>query len=207
MCFANAELYSDALKQRCGVDVDHLISQKKKLLRKQELKLKRMQKEKLQKQTAASMCTSASSVNTSDRDIESNNVEGSKAKASAESKLEDTAAHGQEDGKAPDLLTLKALGLSQPGFHSLVLDLGALSFVDTVCLKSLKNIFRDFREIEVEVYMAACHTPVVAQLEAGQFFDASITKQHLFPSVHDAVIFALQHPRSNQVSPVLVTKL
>ncbi|XP_074168928.1 solute carrier family 26 member 6-like [Rhinolophus sinicus] len=207
MCFANAELYSDALKQRCGVDVDHLISQKKKLLRKQELKLKRMQKEKLQKQTAASKCTSASNVNTSDGDIESNNVEGSKAKASAESKLEDTAAHGQEDGKAPDLLTLKALGLSQPGFHSLVLDLGALSFVDTVCLKSLKNIFRDFREIEVEVYMAACHTPVVAQLEAGQFFDASITKQHLFASVHDAVIFALQHPRSNQVSPVLVTKL
>ncbi|KAF6313504.1 solute carrier family 26 member 6 [Rhinolophus ferrumequinum] len=208
MCFANAELYSDALKQRCGVDVDHLISQKKKLLRKQELKLKRMQKEKLQKQTAASKCTSASNVNTSDGDIESNNVEGSKAKqASAESKLEDTAAHGQEDGKAPDLLTLKALGLPQPGFHSLVLDLGALSFVDTVCLKSLKNIFRDFQEIEVEVYMAACHTPVVAQLEAGQFFDASITKQRLFASVHDAVIFALQHARSNQVSPVLVTKL
>lgn len=60
--------------------------------------------------------------------------------ASAEGKLEDTAAHGQEDGKAPDLLTLKALGLSQPDFHSLVLDLGALSFVDTVCLKSLKNV-------------------------------------------------------------------
>ncbi|KAB1264006.1 Solute carrier family 26 member 6 [Camelus dromedarius] len=52
--FANAELYSDALKQRCGVDVDHLISQKKKLLRKQELKLKRLQKEnKLLKQAGA----------------------------------------------------------------------------------------------------------------------------------------------------------
>ncbi|KAM5234301.1 solute carrier family 26 member 6 isoform 1-T1 [Hipposideros larvatus] len=207
MCFANAELYSDALKQRCGVDVDYLISRKKKLLRKQELKLKRLQKEKLQKQTAVSTCTSIN-VNTSDGDIESNNVEGSKAKqASTESKLEDVAANGQEDAKAPDASTLKALGLPQPDFHSLVLDMGALSFMDTVCLKSLKNIFRDFQEIEVEVYMAACHTPVVAQLEAGQFFDASITKQHLFASVHDAVIFALQHPRSNQVSPVLVTKL
>ncbi|ELK24998.1 Cadherin EGF LAG seven-pass G-type receptor 3 [Myotis davidii] len=47
--FANADLYSDALKQRCGVDVDHLISRKKKLLRKQELKLKRLRK-KAQKQ-------------------------------------------------------------------------------------------------------------------------------------------------------------
>lgn len=207
--FANAELYSDTLKQKCGIDVDRLISRKKKLLKKKELKLKRLLKEeKLQRQAAASKGTSVSiNANTSIRDIESNNMEGSKAKVSAGKELEDTAASGQEDAKAPDGSTLKALGLPQPDFHSLVLDLGALSFVDTVCLKSLKNIFRDFREIEVEVYMAACHTPVVTQLEAGHFFDASITKQHLFASVHDAVIFALQHPRSGPVSPVSVTQL
>nr|KAF6476208.1 solute carrier family 26 member 6 [Rousettus aegyptiacus] len=200
--FANAELYSDALKQRCGVDVDQLISQKKKLLRKQELKLKQLQK-KLKKQGPAAKGTSVSTnVNTGDGDIES------KAKqVSTENELEDTAANDQEEAKAPDASTLRALGLPQPDFHSLVLDLGALSFVDTVCLKSLKNIFRDFREIEVEVYMAACHTPVVTQLEAGHFFDASITKQHLFASVHDAVIFVLQQPRANPASPVLVTKL
>uniref|UniRef100_A0A8C5VD21 Solute carrier family 26 member 6 n=1 Tax=Microcebus murinus TaxID=30608 RepID=A0A8C5VD21_MICMU len=178
--FANAELYSDALKQRCGVDVDHLISRKKKLLKKQEkLKLKQLQKEKQLLKQAGPRYPG--------------------------DKLEDTAANGQEDAKAPDMSTLKALGLPQPDFHSLVLDLGALSFVDTVCLKSLKNIFHDFREIEVEVYMAACHSPVVAQLEAGHFFDASITKKHLFASVHDAVTFALQHPRSGPDSAVLVS--
>nr|KAF6476207.1 solute carrier family 26 member 6 [Rousettus aegyptiacus] len=186
--FANAELYSDALKQRCGVDVDQLISQKKKLLRKQELKLKQLQK-KLKKQAGAPLMGLAPQ------------------QVSTENELEDTAANDQEEAKAPDASTLRALGLPQPDFHSLVLDLGALSFVDTVCLKSLKNIFRDFREIEVEVYMAACHTPVVTQLEAGHFFDASITKQHLFASVHDAVIFVLQQPRANPASPVLVTKL
>lgn len=116
-------------------------------------------------------------------------------------------ASNQEDAKAPNGSTLKALGLPQPDFHSLVLDLSTLSFVDTVCIKSLKNIFRDFREIEVEVYIAACHSPVVAQLEAGHFFDGSITKQHLFVSVHDAVTFALQHPRSDPSRPVLATKL
>uniref|UniRef100_A0A8C6EBD0 Solute carrier family 26 member 6 n=1 Tax=Microcebus murinus TaxID=30608 RepID=A0A8C6EBD0_MICMU len=206
--FANAELYSDALKQRCGVDVDHLISRKKKLLKKQEkLKLKQLQKEKqLLKQAASSKGASVSvNVNSSLEDIKSNDVEDSKAKVSPGDKLEDTAANGQEDAKAPDMSTLKALGLPQPDFHSLVLDLGALSFVDTVCLKSLKNIFHDFREIEVEVYMAACHSPVVAQLEAGHFFDASITKKHLFASVHDAVTFALQHPRSGPDSAVLVS--
>ncbi|XP_060017973.1 solute carrier family 26 member 6 isoform X7 [Lagenorhynchus albirostris] len=143
MYFANAELYSDTLKQRCGVNVDHLISQKKKLLRKQELKLKRLQKEnKLPKQAAASKGTSISiNVNTSVTDIESNDVEGSKAKqVSAGTELEDTAARGQEDAKAPDMSSLKTLGLPQPDFHSLILDLSSLSFVDTVCLKSLKNL-------------------------------------------------------------------
>uniref|UniRef100_A0A8C0TJY9 Cadherin EGF LAG seven-pass G-type receptor 3 n=2 Tax=Canis lupus familiaris TaxID=9615 RepID=A0A8C0TJY9_CANLF len=207
MYFANAELYSDALKQRCGIDVDHLMSQKKKRLRKKEQKLKRLQKT-LQKQTAASEGTSVSiHVNTSVRDMESNNVEDSKAQASTGNEVEDIAAGGQEDTKASNGSTLKALGLPQPHFHSLVLDLSALSFVDTVCIKSLKNIFRDFREIEVEVYLAACHTPVVTQLEAGHFFDASITKQHLFASVHDAVLFALQHPKSSPANPVLMTKL
>uniref|UniRef100_A0A2K6N563 Solute carrier family 26 member 6 n=1 Tax=Rhinopithecus bieti TaxID=61621 RepID=A0A2K6N563_RHIBE len=209
--FANADFYSDALKQRCGVDVDFLISQKKKLLKKREqLKLKQLQKEeKLQKQAASSKGTSVSiNVNTSLEDMRSNNVEDCKVmQVGPGDKMEDATANGQEDSKAPDGSTLKALGLPQPDFHSLILDLGALSFVDTVCLKSLKNIFHDFREIEVEVYMAACHSPVVSQLEAGHFFDASITKKHLFASVHDAVTFALQHPRPVPDSPVSVTRL
>ncbi|XP_076985517.1 solute carrier family 26 member 6-like isoform X4 [Tamandua tetradactyla] len=206
MYFANAELYSDTLKQRCGVDVDHLISQKKKLLKKQELKLKRLQKEKqLQKQVAFSKDTSVSvSVNTSLRDVDINNVEGAKAKqeSTGDDELEGTVASDQEDAEAPVMATLNALGLPQPDFHSLILDMSALSFVDTVCLKKLKNIFHDFREIEVEVYMAACHSPVITQLEAGHFFDASITKQHLFASVHDAVIFALQSSRASSINPV-----
>ncbi|CAI9159741.1 unnamed protein product [Rangifer tarandus platyrhynchus] len=209
--FANAELYSDSLKQRCGVDVDCLLSQKKKLLRKQDLKLKRLQKEnKTPKQAATSKDTSISiNVNASVVDIESNNdVEGSKAKeASTGTELEDTGAWAPEDAKASDMSSLKALGLPQPDFHTLILDLSSFSFVDTVCLKSLKNIFRDFREIEVEVYIAACQAPVITQLEDGHFFDASITKQHLFASIHDAVLFALQHRRSGPVDPVLVTKL
>uniref|UniRef100_A0A2I3M823 Solute carrier family 26 member 6 n=1 Tax=Papio anubis TaxID=9555 RepID=A0A2I3M823_PAPAN len=209
--FANADFYSDALKQRCGVDVDFLISQKKKLLKKREqLKLKQLQKEKkLQKQAASSKGASVSiNVNTSLEDMRSNNVEDCKVmQVSPGDKMEDATANGQEDSKAPDGSTLKALGLPQPDFHSLILDLGALSFVDTVCLKSLKNIFHDFREIEVEVYMAACHSPVVSQLEVGHFFDASITKKHLFASVHDAVTFALQHPRPVPDSPVSVTRL
>uniref|UniRef100_A0A5F9CPG2 Solute carrier family 26 member 6 n=1 Tax=Oryctolagus cuniculus TaxID=9986 RepID=A0A5F9CPG2_RABIT len=193
--FANAEFYSDALKQRCGVDVDYLLSRKKKLMKKRELQQKRLKKNKRPRtQAAPSKDTSVSvNVNASPEDIKSNDVDDSRVNPAAE--LEDAVASNQEDAKAPNGSTLKALGLPQPDFHSLVLG------------SDLKNIFRDFREIEVEVYIAACHSPVVAQLEAGHFFDGSITKQHLFVSVHDAVTFALQHPRSDPSRPVLATKL
>ncbi|XP_020018281.1 solute carrier family 26 member 6 isoform X2 [Castor canadensis] len=206
--FANAELYSDALKRKCGVDVDRLISQKKKLLKKQEMKLKRLQKtQKPPKKAASSKGTSVSINVYSNPEDQSNDVEASRARVSTVEELEDTATSGQKDANAPNVLTLRSLGLPQPDFHSLILDLGTLSFVDTVCIKNLKNIFRDFREIEVEVYIAACHSPVIAQLEAGHFFDDSITKQHLFASVHDAVTFALQHSGSASITPVLATKL
>nr|XP_044993005.1 solute carrier family 26 member 6 isoform X2 [Jaculus jaculus]XP_044993006.1 solute carrier family 26 member 6 isoform X2 [Jaculus jaculus] len=209
MYFANAELYSDALKKRCGVDVDHLIAQKKKRLKKQQLKQKRLQKAKQRRtQDTSPQVTSVSiHVNSSLGDIKSNDVEGSEAKANPTDELEDAVASSQENDKVPNVTTLKSLGLPQPGFHSLILDLSTLSFVDTVCIKSLKNIFRDFREIEVEVYIAACFSPVITQLEAGHFFDDSITKQHLFVSVHDAVTFALHKSKSGPNSSILATKL
>ncbi|XP_055485688.1 solute carrier family 26 member 6 isoform X2 [Psammomys obesus] len=209
MYFANAEFYSDSLKKKCGVDVDRLIAQKRKRIKKQQMKMKRMKKaKKSQKQAASSNISSVSvNVKTSFEDIKSNDVEGSEAKVHQGEALQDVVVNNQEDDKAATVITLKSLGLPQPGFHSLVLDLSPLSFVDTVCIKNLKNIFRDFREIEVEVFIAACYSPVVTQLEAGNFFDDSITKQHLFASVHDAVTFALYHRKSGSNSPVLATKL
>lgn len=57
--------------------------------------------------------------------------------------LQDVVAGNQEDAKAPTMTSLKSLGLPQPGFHSLILDLSTLSFVDTVCIKNLKNV-RDY---------------------------------------------------------------
>lgn len=54
--------------------------------------------------------------------------------------LEDAVTSSQEDVKAPTVNTLKSLGLPQPDFHSLILDLSTLSFVDTVCIKTLKNV-------------------------------------------------------------------
>ena len=63
-----------------------------------------------------------------------------KTRGKTGTELEETGAWAPEDAKASDMSSLKALGLPQPDFHTLILDLSSFSFVDTVCLKSLKNV-------------------------------------------------------------------
>uniref|UniRef100_A0AAX7TSK6 STAS domain-containing protein n=1 Tax=Astatotilapia calliptera TaxID=8154 RepID=A0AAX7TSK6_ASTCA len=75
------------------------------------------------------------------------------------------------------------------GTHSIILDISTTSFVDTVTVKTLKNIFRDFGEVDLDIYLAGCQACVVEQLEAADFFSASIPKSRLFITVHDAVLY------------------
>uniref|UniRef100_A0A8C3Y8X7 Solute carrier family 26 member 6 n=1 Tax=Catharus ustulatus TaxID=91951 RepID=A0A8C3Y8X7_CATUS len=60
------------------------------------------------------------------------------------------------ESSAPSEPTLHSLGLPQPSFHAVILDFSPVSFVDTVSIKILKNIFKDFHEIEVDVFVAGC---------------------------------------------------
>lgn len=46
----------------------------------------------------------------------------------------------REEGAAPPEPTLRTLGLPQPDFHSVILDLSPVNFVDTVSIKILKNV-------------------------------------------------------------------
>uniref|UniRef100_A0A8C4I0M0 Solute carrier family 26 member 6, like 1 n=1 Tax=Dicentrarchus labrax TaxID=13489 RepID=A0A8C4I0M0_DICLA len=98
------------------------------------------------------------------------------------SSSEDTLSHDLER------VSLGSLGKWTWDIHSIIIDLSTANFIDTVAIKTMKNIFQDFCEIDVDIYMAACQASVVEQLELGGFFTESITKRRLFASVHDAVI-------------------
>uniref|UniRef100_A0A672YI65 Solute carrier family 26 member 6-like n=1 Tax=Sphaeramia orbicularis TaxID=375764 RepID=A0A672YI65_9TELE len=78
------------------------------------------------------------------------------------------------------------------GTHSIILDMSTTSFVDTVAVKTLKNIFRDFGEIDMDIYLAGCQACVVEQLETADFFSKNIPKTRLFVTVHDAVLHILK---------------
>ncbi|CAB1353983.1 unnamed protein product [Coregonus sp. 'balchen'] len=92
-----------------------------------------------------------------------------------------------------DKVSLGSLGKWTWDIHSIILDLSTANFIDTVAIKTMGNIFHDFGEIDVTVYMAGCQMSVVEQLELGGFFSESITKGRLFATVHDAVLHCLGH--------------
>ncbi|XP_053171496.1 solute carrier family 26 member 6, like [Scomber japonicus] len=103
------------------------------------------------------------------------------------SSSEDTLSHDLER------ISLGSLGKWTWDIHSIILDLSTANFIDTVAIKTMKNIFQDFSEIDVDIYMTGCQASVVEQLELGNFFSESITKRNLFASVHDAVLYCLDH--------------
>uniref|UniRef100_A0A8C8LY75 STAS domain-containing protein n=1 Tax=Oncorhynchus tshawytscha TaxID=74940 RepID=A0A8C8LY75_ONCTS len=73
--------------------------------------------------------------------------------------------------------------------HSLVLDFSAVSFLDVVAVKSLRLVIKEFLRIGVNVYIAGCDDEIVRKMEALSFFDEEVTRDLLFLSVHDAILF------------------
>ncbi|XP_064012846.1 solute carrier family 26 member 6 [Pogoniulus pusillus] len=174
--FANVELYAEALKKKSGMNVDRLIEKKKKALKKLKKQQKKAEKEKAKRK----------------KDVQN-------GPGVAVIELSST------ENSSPPEPTLHSLGLPQPDFHAVILDFSPVSFVDTVSIKILKNIFRDFHDIEVDVFIAGCPVSVLAQLERGNFFSSTITKHCFFPSVHDAVVHSSREQRLPSVD--LSTKM
>ncbi|XP_017263990.1 solute carrier family 26 member 6, like [Kryptolebias marmoratus] len=112
-----------------------------------------------------------------------------------------TLGSSTEDTLSRDLerVSLGSLGKWTWDIHSIILDLSTTNFIDIVAIKMMKNIFQDFREIDVDIYIAGCQVSVVEQLERGDFFSETVTKHQLFASVHDAVLFCLNHRGATSV--------
>uniref|UniRef100_A0A8C2Q8W8 Solute carrier family 26 member 6 n=1 Tax=Cyprinus carpio TaxID=7962 RepID=A0A8C2Q8W8_CYPCA len=77
--------------------------------------------------------------------------------------------------------------------QAIILDLSPVNFLDTVGVKTLRNIYKDYGEAGVQVYFCGCQRGVVESMEKGDFFNEKVTKSILFSSVHDAVLYSLHH--------------
>uniref|UniRef100_A0A8C9TG45 Solute carrier family 26 member 6 n=1 Tax=Scleropages formosus TaxID=113540 RepID=A0A8C9TG45_SCLFO len=82
--------------------------------------------------------------------------------------------------------------------HHIILDLSPVNFLDTVGVKTLRNIRKDYGEIGVEVVLAG--SCVVENLERGGYFNEKVTKACLFTTVHDAALYCRRDAAKTDVS-------
>ncbi|XP_032376700.1 solute carrier family 26 member 6 isoform X2 [Etheostoma spectabile] len=221
--YANAEMYSEALQEKSGLEIGKLLTAMKKrdakLKRKQEKEKKEAKMEAKKQRKAVSQMSNGAFSEVNERKV-SAGVKGQSQGHVTALSLTEISTHGQSKGQVnrayQDDTTMSdsdsdmgshifdsITQVSKPGgekkgkacgssTHSIILDIATTSFVDTVTVKTLKNIFRDFGEIDVDIYLAGCQACVVEQLETAGFFSESIPKSRLFVTIHDAVLHSLK---------------
>uniref|UniRef100_A0A8C5I2R0 Solute carrier family 26 member 6-like n=1 Tax=Gouania willdenowi TaxID=441366 RepID=A0A8C5I2R0_GOUWI len=222
--FANAELYLEALKEKSGLDISKMIIYKRRQEAKQKRRERRAERrEKRQAKREANKLTGASESSVEDQNGTVFVIPTSSQSLEAQPRWEylkggdpdcaslgwlselqdgDTTTLGSscDDSLSRDLerVSIGSLGKWTWEIHSIILDLSTANFIDIVAMKTLKNLFMDFSEIDVDIYIAGCQ--MVEQLKLGGFFSEVITKRHLFASVHDAVLYCMNH-RGATLSP------
>uniref|UniRef100_A0A8C8HLQ3 STAS domain-containing protein n=1 Tax=Oncorhynchus tshawytscha TaxID=74940 RepID=A0A8C8HLQ3_ONCTS len=192
--YTNAELYLDALQKKSGVDVGKLLTRKKKRDAKQKRKDKK--EEKKAKKEAKKQIQAKPQFTPEQSNIQS--LCQSKVNWAYEQQWtgldlgSETGSHGDDAITQTSSTVGEETRGRSSDTHTIILDLSTASFVDTVTVIMLNNIFRDYREIDIDIYLAGCQVCVVEQLSRASFFSESIPKSRLFTTVHDAVLHSLQ---------------
>uniref|UniRef100_A0AAY4CIR3 STAS domain-containing protein n=1 Tax=Denticeps clupeoides TaxID=299321 RepID=A0AAY4CIR3_9TELE len=147
---ANAELYRQALEEKSGINVNKLLKHKRKRIAKEKRENAMVviptnqpafsvnKETEFARQCGSDPCTDSASVGQSEC-VANGNVNW-----------------GFQDEEDTCATSTRIHMSSQSSTHSVILDLSTVGFVDTVTLKMLKNIVRDFGEVDVAVYLAGC---------------------------------------------------
>uniref|UniRef100_A0A8D2PXT8 Sulfate transporter n=1 Tax=Zosterops lateralis melanops TaxID=1220523 RepID=A0A8D2PXT8_ZOSLA len=95
----------------------------------------------------------------------------------------------------------------QIDFQALVVDCSSISFLDTTGVNTLKEILKDYKNLNISVLLACCNPSVIDSLKRGGYFgkDFGCMQEMLFYSIHNAVLFAKdQKLPADCSSPVLL---
>lgn len=95
----------------------------------------------------------------------------------------------RQDGSM-EIKTTECLYKEQQPVHTLIIDCGAIQFIDTAGMNTLKEVLKDYSDIGIQLLLAQCNVTVKNSLRNGDFFKRE-ENTVMFHSVHQAVQFAL----------------
>ncbi|XP_069833952.1 prestin isoform X1 [Dendropsophus ebraccatus] len=174
--FANSDLYVSALRKKTGIDPGAILIAKKKAQKRHAKEVKKSTRNErravLKLTNDVEMAVKHELMN-DDPITESGNVKN----GSADGNLHNSPCEELEYFMNPVITT-----------HSVILDFTPVNFIDSVGVKTLKSIIKEYKEIGVDIFLSGCNGLVVQDLTRLNFFDQSTRKDILFHSIHDAVI-------------------
>ncbi|XP_047431607.1 prestin [Mugil cephalus] len=177
--FANSELYVNALKEKTGVNPQHIQAARK---------AKRKHKHK--ESSPVKMYVKYEDEAVTHEVIPLNHV----VEEQKNGQLKDNCQESSSD-EAVSLQPLAAV-------HSIILDWTAASFIDSVGAKAIKQVIKEYAAVDVRVVIASCNRNLLAELDSLQFFTGDMATDMVFPTVHDA---ALHCQRLNSQPPAAPT--
>ncbi|NXH48019.1 S26A9 protein, partial [Dicaeum eximium] len=90
------------------------------------------------------------------------------------------------------------------GFHTIILDMSGVCFVDLMGTKALSKLCSSYQKIGIKVFLANVHAQVYDDISAGGVFEeGGLDRSHIFLTIHDAVLFALASIREFVHPPIL----
>lgn len=100
-------------------------------------------------------------------------------------------------GFDPDSVLRRRLKLEESHTESeelltrcIVLDFSALTYVDPSGVQLLRQLKSDYGQLNIELYIAGCSGPVYETFKKCDKWEGKQSKFMIFPTVHDAVLFA-----------------
>ncbi|ERE86991.1 prestin isoform X4 [Cricetulus griseus] len=165
--YANSDLYSNALKRKTGVNPALIMGARRKAMR------------KYAKEVGNANVANATVV-----------------KVDAEIDGEDVKKPEEEDEevKYPPIVIKTTFPeemqrfMPQENVHTVILDFTQVNFIDSVGVKTLAGIVKEYGDVGIYVYLAGCSPQVVNDLTRNRFFENPALKELLFHSIHDAVL-------------------
>ncbi|XP_033017735.1 prestin isoform X2 [Lacerta agilis] len=182
--FANSDLYINALKRKTGVDPCAVLAARKKAKKRHRKELKHLHE---QKKKAVLKVT--------------NYTENS---VKHEVMNDELPLNGKFSATTQDSSPDELERFMEPvtNIHTIILDCSPVNFVDSVGVKALNSIIKEYEEIGISVYISGCNGSVVENLARLHFFDKAALRDLLFPSTHDAVLFSQLKGLSALQTPV-----
>uniref|UniRef100_G1RWZ6 Solute carrier family 26 member 9 n=1 Tax=Nomascus leucogenys TaxID=61853 RepID=G1RWZ6_NOMLE len=203
--FANSEIFRQKVIAKTGMDPQKVLLAKQKYLKKQEKQRMRP----TQQRRSLFMKTKTVSLQELQQDFENapptdpnNNQTPANGTSvsyitfspdSSSAAQSEPPASAEAPGEPSDTLASVPPFVT---FHTLILDMSGVSFVDLMGIKALAKLSSTYGKIGVKVFLVNIHAQVYNDISHGGVFeDGSLECKHVFPSIHDAVLFAQANAR------------